>query len=64
MSALYSLLAVLALVLVGFEGSQIAPGRELLTLVVPYLAFALFLVGFCARIVRFQTGYSSCGCSE
>ena len=52
MSALYSLLAVLALVLAGLEGARIAPGRELLTLVIPYTAFALSLAGFCMRVVR------------
>ena len=52
MSALYSLLAVLAVVLAGLEGARIAPGREVITLVIPYAAFAIFLTGFCARVVR------------
>ncbi len=52
MSALYSLLAVLALILAGLEGGRVAPGREVLTLVVPYAAFVIFLTGFCVRVLR------------
>ncbi len=52
MNALFSLLAVLALVLAGFEGGQIAAGRSVLTLAVPYAAFAIFLAGFCWRVLR------------
>ena len=49
MNALYALLAVLALVLAGLEGGRTGAGRDLLTLIVPYAAFAIFLAGFCAR---------------
>ena len=52
MNALYSLLVVLALVLAGFAGGRIVEGREILTLVVPYAAFAIFLTGFCVRVLR------------
>ncbi len=52
MNALYSLCAVLMLVLIGLEGGRIGAGREVITLVVPYSAFAVFLAGFCWRIFR------------
>ncbi len=52
MNALYSLLAVLALVLVGAVGNQFIAGRNSLMLVLPYVAFAVFLVGFCWRILQ------------
>ena len=52
MNALYALLAVLALVLAGLEGGRTGAGRDLLTLIVPYAAFAIFLAGFCARVLR------------
>ena len=44
--------AVLALALAGLAGGHYAAGRIALTLLIPYLATALFLVGFCFRIVR------------
>ncbi len=52
MNALYSLLAVLALILVGIAGEQFGAGRTILMLVVPYAAFAVFLAGFCWRVLR------------
>ena len=52
MNALYSLLAVLALVLAGIAGGQSEPARIALTAFVPYAAFAALLVGFCWRVVR------------
>lgn len=52
MNALYSLLAVLALVLAGFAGGQSAPARMVLTTFVPYAAFAALLIGFCWRVAR------------
>jgi len=52
MNALYSLLAVLALVLAGIAGGQSAPARIVLTMFVPYAAFAVLLVGFCWRVAR------------
>ena len=52
MNGLYALLAVLALVLVGFAGGRIEAGRIVLTEVIPYAAFVLFLAGFCWRVAR------------
>jgi [DsrC]-trisulfide reductase subunit M len=52
MNVLYSLLAILALILVGIVGEQFGAGRTILTLVVPYAAFAVFLAGFCWRVLR------------
>ena len=52
MSALYSLLAVLALVAAGLEGGRTGAGRDALTLIVPYAAFTIFLAGFCVRVLR------------
>ena len=52
MNALFSLLAVLALVFAGLEGGQIASLRAAISLVVPYAAFAIFLIGLCTRVLR------------
>ena len=52
MNALYSVLVVLALVLAGLAGGQVEAGRAVLTLAVPYIALTVFLVGFCARVLR------------
>ena len=52
MNALGSLLAVLALVLIGLAGSRSAASFVLLTCALPYAAFLIFLAGFCARVVR------------
>ncbi|MDR3752556.1 MAG: sulfate reduction electron transfer complex DsrMKJOP subunit DsrM [Terracidiphilus sp.] len=52
MNALYSLLAVLALVLAGFACGQGAPARMVLATFVPYAAFAALLIGFCWRVAR------------
>jgi nitrate reductase gamma subunit len=52
MNALYSVLVVLALVLAGLAGGRVEAGRAVLTLAVPYAALAIFLVGFCARVLR------------
>ena len=52
MNALYSLVAVLALVLAGAVGAETGAGRTLLTLILPYMAFAVFLAGFCWRVLR------------
>ena len=52
MNALYSLIVVLALVLAALGAGQFMPGHAFLTLVIPYAAFAIFLVGFCARMLR------------
>ncbi|MFZ0338209.1 MAG: sulfate reduction electron transfer complex DsrMKJOP subunit DsrM [Terracidiphilus sp.] len=55
MNALYSLFAVLALVLVGFACGQSEPARMALTTFVPYTAFTVILVGFCCRVVRWAS---------
>jgi nitrate reductase gamma subunit len=52
MNALYSLLAVLAMVLAGIAGGQSEPARVALATFIPYAAFATLLVGFCWRVVR------------
>jgi [DsrC]-trisulfide reductase subunit M len=52
MNALYSLLAVLALVLAGFAIGQSEPGRMVFMMAVPYAAFTALLVGFCWRVAR------------
>ena len=52
MNALYSVLVVLALVLAGLAGGRIEAGRAVLMLAVPYTALTIFLVGFCARVLR------------
>ncbi len=52
MNALYSLLAVLVLVLAGFACGQSEPARMALATFVPYAAFTVLLVGFCCRVVR------------
>jgi nitrate reductase gamma subunit len=52
MKALSSLAAVLALIFAALGAAKIAPGRALLTFVVPYAAFAVFLIGFCGRVLR------------
>lgn len=55
MNALYSLLAVLALVLAGFASGQSEAARIALVAFVPYAAFAVLLVGFCWRVVRWAS---------
>lgn len=52
MNALYSLFAVLALIFIAMEGGRIGAGQTLLTLIVPYAALAVFLAGFCRRVLR------------
>ncbi len=52
MTAFSSLVAVLAVVLVAAVAGQFSGGRTLLGTVVPYTAFAIFLAGFCYRVLR------------
>jgi nitrate reductase gamma subunit len=52
MKALSPLLAVLAIALFAFLGGQAHAGVVFLTAVVPYAAFAVFLFGFCYRVLR------------
>ena len=55
MNALYSLLAVLALVLAGIACGQSEAARMVFFTYVPYAAFAVLLVGFCCRVVRWAS---------
>ncbi|MCL4531969.1 MAG: sulfate reduction electron transfer complex DsrMKJOP subunit DsrM [Actinobacteria bacterium] len=52
MKMLLPLLVVLALALVAFLGGEVGGLRFLFGVVFPYLAFALFVVGFVYRVVR------------
>jgi nitrate reductase gamma subunit len=52
MNVLYSLLVVLALVVVAAVGGATGFGREALGIFVPYLAFSVFLAGLCYRVLR------------
>lgn len=52
MNALWSLLAVLALVLIGLVADHSNIGVALLTRILPYAAFLVFITGFCWRVVR------------
>src|SRR5271157_285846 len=52
MNVLYSLIAVLLLVLVGAVAGRGDTGRAFIAVAVPYAAFAVFLIGFCYRVLR------------
>ena len=52
MRLLYPFIAVLALVLIAFLGAQVPGGQNLFGVVLPYLAFAIFLGGFVYRVVN------------
>ena len=52
MKALLPLLLVLALAVVGFLGGEVAGLRYLFGVIIPYVAFAIFLVGFVYRVVN------------
>jgi nitrate reductase gamma subunit len=52
MKALAPLLAVLAIVAVAALGGYVHAGVALLAVLVPYAAFAVFLVGICYRVAR------------
>ena len=52
MKALYPLLAVLAIALFAALGGRAHAGVALLAVLVPYVAFAVFLVGICYRVAR------------
>ncbi|MFZ0704667.1 MAG: sulfate reduction electron transfer complex DsrMKJOP subunit DsrM [Candidatus Korobacteraceae bacterium] len=52
MNVLASLIAVLLLVLAGSLAGQGGAGRFFFAIVVPYTAVAIFLAGFCYRVVR------------
>lgn len=55
MNALYSLLAVMAFIVIAATGARVEAGRDLLTLLLPYAAFTFFLVGFCWRVLRWAS---------
>jgi nitrate reductase gamma subunit len=52
MNVLYSLVAVVLLVLVGALAGQADAGRAFIAVAVPYAAAAIFLAGFCYRVLR------------
>src|SRR5208337_2396844 len=52
MNVLYSLIAVLLLVLVGAVAGRGDTGRAFIAVAVPYAALAIFLAGFCYRVLR------------
>jgi [DsrC]-trisulfide reductase subunit M len=52
MNVLYSLIAVLLLVLLGVLGGRGEAGRVWLAVAIPYSAAAIFLAGFCYRVLR------------
>jgi nitrate reductase gamma subunit len=52
MNVLYSLVAVSLLVLVGALAGRGDTGRAFLAIAVPYSALAIFVVGFCYRVLR------------
>jgi nitrate reductase gamma subunit len=55
MNALYSLLAVVALILAGLAGGQSEAARIAIATFVPYAAFTTLLIGFCWRVVRWAS---------
>jgi len=52
MNVIYSMTAVLLLVLAGVLAGYGHAGRAFVAVVIPYLAAAVFLVGFCYRVLR------------
>jgi len=52
MNVLYSLVAVLLLVLAAVLAGHGDPGRRFVAVAIPYFAAAVFLVGFCYRVLR------------
>lgn len=52
MRLLYPFIAVLALVLIAFLGAQVDAGQTLFGVILPYLAFAIFLGGFVYKVVN------------
>ena len=52
MRLLRPFIAVLALVLIAFVAAQVPGGQNLLGVVLPYVAFAIFLGGFIYRVVN------------
>ncbi len=54
MRVLYPFVAVLALVLVSFLGGKVTGLQYMLGVVLPYLAFGVFIVGFCNRVMQWS----------
>ncbi len=52
MNVLYSLIVVLLLVLIGAVAGRGDAGRAFIAVAVPYAALAIFLAGFCYRVLR------------
>lgn len=52
MNALYSLVAVLALVAIGLTAGQMADLRQFFGVVIPYAAIVIFLAGVAWRVIR------------
>ena len=52
MRVLYPFITVLALVLVAFLGAKVPGGQNLIGVVLPYLAFAIFLGGFVYKVLQ------------
>ena len=52
MNALFSLIAVLVLMLLAVVGAQAGGMRELFSVAVPYAAITAFLFGMVLRIIR------------
>ena len=55
MAALYSFLAVAVVIIVGALAGRSAEGRFILYAAVPYTAVAVFLGGFCYRVIAWAT---------
>ncbi|MBU0907964.1 MAG: menaquinol oxidoreductase, partial [Proteobacteria bacterium] len=52
MRVLYPFIAVLALIVVAFLGGKVTGLQYLLGVVLPYLAFGVFIVGFVSRVLN------------
>lgn len=51
MKILYSFLSVIALVVIALLGAKVPGGQTFFGIIIPYLAFAVFLVGFISKVV-------------
>jgi len=52
MNALYSLFAIILLILIVFLGAGVAGWQSLFGIIIPYLALTIFLVGVVYRVVK------------
>lgn len=55
MNALYSLLLIMTLLAAAMAGARVEAGRDVLMLMLPYAAFAIFVCGFCWRVLRWAS---------